>query len=187
MGTHRLFVSVELPADIQNAIAAVQDPFEGLPGVKLVDPSNTHITLAFLGETDADTRPAVDSAIEAAIKTSDVGPIQLEVAGLGVFPDFDYISVIWLGLRTGASDLTMLHDALMAELSSLGVEPEDREYIPHVTIARVSDGRSKSDIQDHLAHTDPSVGQTSIEQLHLMESILTDGGPQYESLESYHL
>ena len=49
----RLFVSVDLPSSLVEAVADAQAPFEACAGLRLTDPTQAHCTLTFLGDTDS--------------------------------------------------------------------------------------------------------------------------------------
>src|SRR3954462_14100707 len=57
----RLFVGLEIPAEIQQPLSFLRG---GLPGARWIDPENYHITLRFIG--DIDDRLAGDIALTLA-------------------------------------------------------------------------------------------------------------------------
>lgn len=184
----RLFVSVDLPPSLSEAVAAVQDEFRHT-GLRLTDPTQAHFTLTFLGDTDPERVDEIHSAIEAAVDTANVDPFDCTIGGLGVFPSIEYITVIWAGVREdrGATELTRLHDALETKLTALGFETDDHEFTPHITLARMNDARSKSQIQQVVRETDPTIGTFRVETVRLTESRLTEEGPQYETVAEVDL
>ncbi len=95
----RLFVSVDLDG-LGDAVAAVQDRFDGVSGLRLTDPGQAHVTLKFLGDTAPDRVADVVAALEAAVDDSGVEPFEADIGGLGVFPSLSYISVVWAASAT---------------------------------------------------------------------------------------
>ncbi|HKJ59555.1 MAG TPA: RNA 2',3'-cyclic phosphodiesterase, partial [Halobacteriales archaeon] len=95
----RLFVSVDLPASLSEAVAAAQDPLREAAGLSFTDPTQAHVTLKFLGETPRSRVSRVESTIEAAVTAAGVAPFEATFGGLGAFPSEDYIRVVWLGVR----------------------------------------------------------------------------------------
>ena len=184
----RLFVSVDLPPELTEPLADLQAEFGDAAGVRLTDPSQAHVTLKFLGETDPDRVDEIEQAIERAVDDSGVEPFECTIQGLGVFPALDYISVVWAGVSgDGATALTQLHDALETELTALGFDDESHEFTPHVTLGRMDDARGKSLVQKAVQECDSTVGSFQVETVRLTESTLTDEGPAYETVSEVDL
>jgi 2'-5' RNA ligase len=178
----RLFVSVDCDG-LADEIAAVQEPFADASGLRLTDPAQTHVTLKFLGDTDPERVPAVTEAVERAVAESDLTPFEAEFGGLGVFPSLDYISVVWLGVRDGSDRLTTLHEHIEQRLTAIGFEPEEHEFTPHVTLARMDHAGSKQLVQKLVRNRDPTAGTLAVDAVRLTESTLTDDGPEYTTVE----
>ncbi|WP_247010396.1 RNA 2',3'-cyclic phosphodiesterase [Halorientalis litorea] len=177
----RLFVSVDLDG-LAEEVAAVQDLFGDLLGLKVTDPEQAHVTLKFLGETDPDRTDEVVAALERAVEASGVDPFRAEFGGLGVFPSLDYISVVWLGVRDGDAELTRLHEAIEPRLVDLGFDEEAHEFTPHVTLARMDHAGGKERVQTLVRERDPTVGHLQVSEIRLTESQLAADGPTYSTL-----
>ncbi|SIS15240.1 RNA 2',3'-cyclic phosphodiesterase [Natronorubrum thiooxidans] len=183
----RLFVSVDLPDDLTDAVADLQAEFEDASGLNFTDPEQTHVTLKFLGDVDADRLPALERELEAAVGDADVDPFIVRYGGLGVFPDLEYISVVWFGTETGGEELTQLHEAIERRTTDMGFEAESHEFTPHVTLARMKHAGGKELVQDLVRERDPTLGETRVEEIRLTESTLTDEGPVYSTVKSFAL
>jgi len=182
----RLFVSVDLDG-LTEAVAAVQKRFEGASGLRFTDPGQAHVTLKFLGDTDPDRLPELVDELDAAVEGADVDPFTATVGGLGVFPDIDYISVVWVGFREGGDELTRLHEAIEARTVAMGFDPGDHEFTPHATIARMDHAGGKERVQARVREDDPDVGELRVETVRLTESVLDDDGPTYSTVERFPL
>lgn len=191
----RLFVSVDLPDHLADAVGEIQEPLRDVESLRFTDPSQAHCTLKFLGDVDESRVDEVVEALEAAVDSvrrsptsnrtqsgddADVGPFEAEVGGLGAFPSREYISVVWAGFRDGSAELTTLAEAVDRETVELGFDPADHAFTPHVTLARMDDARGKDRVQEYL-DTDPTVGRFEVRDVRLTESTLTDEGPRYET------
>jgi 2'-5' RNA ligase len=185
----RLFVSIDLPDRLADAVADAQERFAGAEGVRSVDPGNAHLTLSFLGEVDPGRVDEIESALERAVDDADVGPFELRVGGFGVFPALDYISVVWAGVREGwgVDETTRLNGAVERELGGLGFEGDDHAFTPHVTLARMDDARGKDLVQRVVREADPDLGTFRVEEIRLKASTLTDEGPVYETVRAVEL
>ncbi|WP_049985607.1 RNA 2',3'-cyclic phosphodiesterase [Halobellus rufus] len=185
----RLFVSIDLPDRLADAVADAQGRFADAEGLRFVDPEQAHLTLFFLGDTDPDRLDDVESALARAVENAEVDPFEFRVGGFGVFPALDYISVLWAGVRDGggAAETTRLHEAVERELTALGFAADDHEFTPHVTIARMDDARGKDLVQRIVRETDPDLGSFEVGEIRLKESTLTADGPEYETVTSFPL
>jgi len=178
----RLFVAVDLPDRLADAVAATQDRLREAAGLRFTDPEQAHLTLQFLGEVDPQRRDAVVDAVERAVAASGVDPFDCAVGGLGVFPDLDHVSVVWAGVREGGGELAALHDAVVEGTVALGFDDDDHEFTPHVTLARMDDGRGKALVQRAVRETEPTVGRFRVEEVRLKRSRRTDDGPVYDTV-----
>ncbi len=181
----RLFVSVDLDG-IADAVSGVQDPLSELPGLRLTDPGQAHVTMKFLGAGEHDLE-ALSNAIETAVSDAEIDPFKTTFEGVGAFPSAEYIRVLWLGVGRGTSELTALHRRIEAETTTLGYDEERHEFTPHVTLARMEHAAAKGEVQRFLREADPDVGPLRVEELRLKESRSTDDGPKYRTVEQFRV
>ncbi|WP_049929062.1 RNA 2',3'-cyclic phosphodiesterase [Halopiger goleimassiliensis] len=183
----RLFVSVDLPDEMASAVADLQAEFADASGLNVTDPEQAHVTLKFLGDVDEDRVPALERELAAAVDDAGVDPFTVRYGGLGVFPSLEYISVVWFGVEEGGERLTRLHEAVEERTTAMGFDPEDHDFTPHVTLARMEHAGGKDLVQDLVRERDPTVGETTVEEIRLTESTLTDDGPVYSTVASFPL
>jgi 2'-5' RNA ligase len=183
----RLFVAIDLPDDLSADVAAAQGRFGDRSGLRLIDPEQAHVTLAFLGEVDDGRVGAVEDALAAAIADAGVDPFETTVGGFGVFPSLDYISVVWAGVRRGSGGMRRLHDAVEERLTPLGFESDDHAFTPHVTLARMDDARGKETVQRVVREEDPTIGSFRVDEIRLKRSELTPDGPAYSTVARFSL
>ncbi|MFB6194425.1 MAG: RNA 2',3'-cyclic phosphodiesterase [Halobaculum sp.] len=180
--TQRLFVSVDLPDRLADAVADTQDAFRDAEGLSFTDPKQAHVTLQFLGDVAEDRVERVVEAVEDATSEAGVEPFTAEIGGLGVFPSLDYVQVVWAGVREGSAELGRLHEAVERETTALGFDPDDHEFTPHVTLARMHDARGKDLVTRLVERRDPTVGSFEVREIRLTESHPGDDGPRYETV-----
>ena len=183
----RLFVSVDLDEGLAAEVERVQEPLSDASGLRLTDPEQAHITLKFLGDTDPDRLSTLTTELDRAVSESGVDPFRAEFGGLGVFPSLEYISVVWLGVREGGEAFTRLHGAIEDRTTAMGFDPEDHEFTPHVTLARMDHSGGKDLVQEVVRNRDPDVGAMTVESIRLTESELTPSGPEYSTVEEFDL
>lgn len=148
--------------------------------LKLVKPQNIHITMRFLG----DIHPTMVDAVHEEMKSVSFTPFDVELRGLGVFPNMKYLRVVWAGIRKGADELGNVFDQLEPRLRKLGFKPDLKGFSPHLTIARVRTGRNKAELSrcvEELA--DYEFGVLRADCLRLKKSVLTPKGPIYSTLK----
>lgn len=178
----RLFVSVDLPHGLAEAVADVQDEFSDASGLNFVDPEQAHITMKFLGDVPERRVERLASELDQAVSEAEVDPFEIEFSGVGAFPSRDYISVVWLGVDCGARELTELHECIEQQFVDLGFDPEDHEFTPHVTLARMKHAGGKELVQDLLDEYDPDPGSMRVSEVRLTKSDLGHEGPVYSTV-----
>jgi len=147
--------------------------------LKLVKPKNIHVTVRFLGEV----APVMVDEVCEEMKGILFKPFEIELRGMGAFPNLRRLRVIWVGIRNGSEVLTDIFNQLENRLRKLGFTPDRRGFSPHITIARVSSGKNRELlIQQILSRSDYDFGAVKANSLKLMKSILTPRGPIYSTL-----
>src|SRR5689334_5188019 len=135
METYRLFIAVEVAPEARAELAAAQQRLRrGDPPVKWVAPEALHITLHFLGATDAALVPRLKQALRAALAGS--AAIELRLEGAGAFPNLRRPSVVWAGVGGATAALERMRLALGAALEALGLPRETRPFRAHLTLGR---------------------------------------------------
>jgi RNA 2',3'-cyclic 3'-phosphodiesterase len=124
----RLFTGLALPADVTSRLSMLK---AGLNGARWIDPENYHITIRFVG--DISETQAADLA--HALSEISFESFEIELNGLGSFGG-DKPRAIWAGVAA-SPQLTVLHKAHERAARFAGLAPEPRNYVPHVTLARL--------------------------------------------------
>lgn len=130
----RLFVAIELPGQIREALTHVQ---AGLPGARWTPEENLHITLRFIGEVQ---EPAVEEIGEALWQIHTQG-FRLALKGVGKFGGESRRSparIVYAGIEHGR-ELTDLAMRIERAVTDAGFPPETRKFHPHVTLGRLRD------------------------------------------------
>jgi 2'-5' RNA ligase len=184
----RLFIAVPLPPEATTAIADLVGSVRaaGVPGggrdVRWVRLDGLHLTLHFLGPTLDDRIVPATAAVRAAATAST--PFEVSIGGAGAFPSASRPRALWLGIRSGATELIELARVVDATLVTAGWMFEPRPLSPHLTLARSDGVPAGAAIGERLvaAAADMDVVFRA-DRIGLFES-LTGGGPaRYEPLE----
>lgn len=157
------------------------DTMEGVPGARWQDDDQLHVTLRYIGEVDGAMAEDVALAL-ARIHHPSLG---LALAGIGRFDRRKRINSLWAGV-TPHDAVTALHRKIDTALVRLGLPPEGRAYLPHITLARF--GRDAGPVEGFaLRHAGLTGPVERFDAFYLYESILGAGGSVYEMVERYPL
>ncbi len=177
MSTIRAFIAIRLTPPVEHALADITRALAlTMPrdGARWVRPEQIHLTLRFLGDTPVaqldPIRKAMDAAVTGAL------PFSLRLSGVGAFPDRRRPRVIWAGLDGEINRLHSLKSALDAQLTLLGLPPEDKPFRAHLTVGRVKDQRAVEGIEWSV--NVPPI-ELSVTAIYLIESQLRPDGPIY--------
>ena len=154
--------------------------------VKWVEAENLHFTLQFLGEVAVEQTFRVCQALQPIL--SALPAFEIEVHGAGAFPSPSSPRIVWLGVKNGHDEMTILHDAIGRALDELGFRDEVRRYRPHLTLGRVRGPQGDGEL-GHLiqANADFLAGTMFVDEVTIFSSCFTSDGPQYEPLAHIEL
>ncbi|MCA1748654.1 MAG: RNA 2',3'-cyclic phosphodiesterase [Parasphingopyxis sp.] len=175
---HRLFVAIRPPRATREMLI---DLMEGLPGARWQDDEHLHLTLRFIGEVDGHRAEDIAAALGRVAHP----PIEVTLSGLGRFGKPGRPRALWVGAEPRAP-LKALHEQVNTLLSTVGLEPERRAYLPHVTIARLGSGTAPI---DHYLSENAGVALPPFRAEHfgLFESTLSHQGASYAMIARYPL
>jgi 2'-5' RNA ligase len=178
---HRLFVALRPPPAIRLALTAATD---GVPGARWQDDAQLHVTLRFIGEVDRAQAEDVATALSAIVAPTP----EVRIDGAGSFDRRGVVDTLWARV-VPAAPLTALHHKVDQALRRAGVAPDQRRYLPHVTLARL--GRRAVDpaaiarwLADHAALATPAF---TMPHLYLYESRLSHDGAHYDVVARWPL
>ncbi len=186
-GSSRVFVALPLGTEATRQTESIQAELAAqtrLLGVRLrVTPSHqVHVTLDFLGKVGEAYLPSLFAAVErlAVEYTS----FELHVSGLVVFPTVRRARVLGLGLEDPSGSLPRAVGALHSGLRAAGLCLEEREFRPHVTLARL---REPASLQDLTTSRCAVPSEYSLGILAIYQSELGPSGAHYRMLRSHAL
>ena len=175
----RCFVAVDVEDGelVSHIVRLQRDLTETGARLKLIEPENLHVTLAFIGEVPP---PLVERA-KAALSKVSFPRFRVSFAGVGAFPNPGRPRVVWIGVREGREELTELARLVRARLREENVPFDKKEFVPHLTVARVKGGGGAlAGVLKKLQAF--SAGNMTVTTVRLKKSTLTPRGPIYETL-----
>jgi 2'-5' RNA ligase len=167
----RLFVAVELPSNVKQALARAQP--RPTTGLRLVTPEQMHLTLHFIGEAQLDL-------IAAALTAVKCSPFEIGIEGVGRFPTQGRATTLWAGV-TNEIALRRLHASVGEALAVTGYQPESRLFAPHITLARCGHRVPERLVDDFLsqpAELEPT--RIPVEGFAVFSSTIIDDAPVYK-------
>jgi RNA 2',3'-cyclic 3'-phosphodiesterase len=166
----KLFVAVVLPDVATTKLAALRP--QPIPGVRLAQPDQMHLTLHYVGEAEVERTAASLAAV-----TAPSFPLVLE--GVGRFSSADRAVILWAGVRE-TPDLLGLHTATASALADVGFRPESRRYAPHLTLARCGAETPQDWVEEFLAQQKGfSLPAVSVTMFGLFSSTFVSDAPVY--------
>lgn len=179
----RTFVCIELPTAERERIGALEERLRGHGArASWVAPSSIHLTLAFLGDVEADRIPSVTDAVTRA--SAGATSFELAVDGAGAFPALARPRVLWLGVGGDLSRLSALQATVARELKSAGFPRDEKPFRAHLTLARMKDDRSPEAraTASALDSAAPSGPAFRVDEIVVMRSDLDPGGARHTPL-----
>lgn len=185
----RLFFAVTLPPAVAARVADLQRALEraaSARGLRWTKPGQAHFTLKFLGDQPDESVGALSDAARQAAQGAAGFSIALEK--LGAFPDAARPRVLWIGVGTGAAEMSSLAGRLDALLADKGFAKDDRPFSPHLTLARIKT-RAEGLVAARMIEVGPKdeVARFRASGFALMQSVSTSDGVKYVQLESFDL
>ncbi len=178
----RLFVALELPADVRAMLFAwAREHADGVGRLRAVAPESLHVTLCFLG-----SRPEAEVQNIAAVCREAASGLPAPALTVGdalwLPPRRPRVLAVALGEHEGR--LAAAQSALARALADGGFyEPERRPFLAHVTVARV-----QRDARIRLAELPaPEAMRFSGATVTLFASRLGQGPARYEALSGVTL
>lgn len=178
----RLFTAVRVPHEQLEWLDRAVSELKGLPGARWTTPENQHVTLNFLGWVPAALVPDAIAAVDATARLH--APASVSLGPLGAFPRERRARVLWGGLDDPAGLLPALAADLGGRLQTIGYEPEERGYTPHLTLARLKTPRSLAGLLPELP---APPGPFTVDRVTLFRSRLSPAGARYEVIHEAYL
>jgi len=176
----------------------------------ILDDSTYHCTLQFLGSVDTSILPDLTLALGEMCRHISPFELSLDNSKIGCFPHFDSTKnarVLCFGFHIDSNNnndtntLTKLSRSVMDTTEPFGFPREKRPFHAHVTLGRVKpmrNGQSRPmklnpslkqfiDEQIEIAGTNTKLQPFPVRHVSLIESISSQQGPSYKTIERFDL
>ena len=173
----RLFVAIRPSRLVRERLLAIMG---GVSGARWQTDDQLHLTLRFIGEADRHLATDIAAALAGVGQPS----FEIQLSGLGWFESRGRPDTIWAGV-TPQGQLKALHNKIERALDRVGVAPDSRAFVPHITLARLkpSSGPLGGLLEQGALASPPFV----VDSFGLYESDLTPGGAVHSLVERYGL
>ena len=179
----RIFIGIKIPGEIGEGLIKIQNELKLAElKAKFVEAENLHINLKFLGDTPNEEIEKISFAVQ---NTADnFKKFNIEVKGLGFFPESNNPRVIWAGVSS--EEIFKLHDLLESNLSNIGLPRDSRNFSPHITLARIKSA-DKEKLRRVIQNNDSTIGIFEASEITLVKSELSEEGPSYSDIRKFRL
>jgi 2'-5' RNA ligase len=174
----RLFTGLEIPPDLGDALAMLRG---GLPGARWIDAENYHLTLRFIGDID----DALAHEVASVLARIERPTFEVQFNSLAPFGGRKPRALV--AAAEPSAPLMELQAEQERLLQRIGLEPEGRKFMPHVTLARLRDSSSRQ-VADYLATRGHFRSRSfAVSQFVLFSSRASVGGGPYVVEQTYPL
>lgn len=178
MSTHRLFVALRPPRPIREILLTAM---HGISGARWQSDEQLHLTLRFIGEVDHHQAEDIAAALGALYARALIA----RIAGVSLFERQGRPHMVWAGVEPH-EPLAALHRKVEQLLARVGVAPETRSFMPHITLARLN--RGSGPVAPFLAlNSDLATLAFAFGHVTLYESEMGHGGSRYHPVARYPL
>jgi 2'-5' RNA ligase len=183
----RAFIGVPVSMRSLRAIAAagveLREREPAARKFRWVSPARYHVTLKFLGWIRPEVVPAIRDCVADAIAGQKSFAFRCQ--GLGAFPSPEKARVLWAGVKSGSEVLDELAQKIDAACGELGFPVEQRDYHPHVTMARLKPPRDVARLLEDAPVT--MFSKSVIDRLVLYRSNVGPAEAEYERIVEWPL
>lgn len=135
----RYFIALEIPQESRKQLERVQQGLEQIiPGIRLTNNEKLHLTIAFIGEQPDTLKENLVKVMANA--ASSIPPFSITPAYIDGFPHLHQAHVFWVGVKGDIDKLMVIRERIKDGIISLGLDTEEKRYIPHISVGKINNG-----------------------------------------------
>jgi RNA 2',3'-cyclic 3'-phosphodiesterase len=182
----RVFIAIELSEEVKEELSRVaRDLKRSGADVKWIRSRAMHLTLKFLGDISGKETENIGRHLgEIASRTA---PFDMVLSGVGVFPDWDRVKVVWADIGAGGREAENLAKAVDDRLAGEGFPAEGRKFRPHLTLGRVRSGKGRRDLKNAALKVKVEPAKSTVDKIVIFRSELTSAGAVHTPLAFFEL
>jgi 2'-5' RNA ligase len=182
----RTFIAIPIPDSCRKILSQMQQCLKKSGAeVRWTAISSIHLTLKFLGETDPETVSELARALRDVAHPAQA--LDLQLSGLGYFPNQKKPRIVWCGIRGDIEQLEILQETVEGTCMGFGFEPEIRPFRPHLTLGRVRGKKNLQMLVDNIMKGSELECGFSADHFNIYKSVLKPQGAVYTILETIEL
>ena len=133
----RYFIALEIPDNCRESLKAVQNNLQQIvPEARLTNNEKLHLTMAFIGEQSETITDDLTNIIKEAI--AGIPPFLIIPSYIDAFPNLHTPRTFWVGVKGDIDKLFVIRERIKDGIAKLGLDADERRYIPHIAIGKVS-------------------------------------------------
>jgi 2'-5' RNA ligase len=172
----RLFTALEIEDEAAERLIRLQ---RGIDGARWIERDDLHLTLRFFGDMPENVADDLDAELALIPFT----PLTIELEGVGVFGGAKP-TALYVGVKPSDS-LSLLQQRHEAAARRVGLSPDKRNFMPHVTIARLRHVEAAEAYGFVMAHNLFAAPPFSPGRVVLLSSRNSQGGGPYRCERTY--
>jgi len=187
----RTFIAAPLTLELLQKLAVIQRDLKKLLSAdnlrpSWVRPEGMHLTLRFLGEIEESLAEPICQRVETVCRST--AAFDLQVKGLGTFPNAMRPRVLWVGLY-GDNRISDLAAQIKSSLIDLPLQADDKPFKPHLTLARIKEPSAGSGVLKRIIDErhNEEIALLPVREIRLYRSHLKSSGAEYEVLKAFKL
>jgi len=184
----RFFIALEIPEDCRQELETVQQNLQKIiPGVRLTNNNKLHLTIAFIGEQPDELKDELISVVKKAV--FGISPFKVTPAYIDGFPNLHQAHIFWVGLKGDIDKLFVVRERIKDGIEKLGIDMDDRRYLPHIAVAKINDNFQIQEGQELSLEKMMMNGFSPIQisSIKLFESIPEEGFHKHNTLAQISL
>ena len=175
----RLFVAIDISGDVKDYLRKISNNISSdYADVKLVNKNQMHLTLKFLGEVEE----VKADVVKDNLRKIRFNRFKLKLSEIGVFPNEEYVKVVWVGLKENKTIMRLQQDI---ESSLSDSSKKGKEFHPHLTLGRVRSVNEKVKFMEIIKSIRFDAKEFETDSFRLIMSTLTREGPVYDTIEIF--
>jgi 2'-5' RNA ligase len=143
----KYFIGIPLSNDVKKKVKI--QSWSGLSRYKeekIVPQSNWYLSLAYVGHLDEEKAAELKALIDNYEWPSS---FSLSLKNFGAFPSLEETKILWMGVERGKKEITEFAKELRRQLDQLKITYDDKDFVPHLTLARFRSLKNTSRLKDN--------------------------------------